>query len=250
MPATTAPTATARAAASGARALRLARRDGHRRGGREAALPLLGARHGAPPARPVRLTVEQLLPLDGFQQRSAENVIALDRRVALALVSRVVFGARHPARRLGDGRGAGAPLPHDGRAAPGGGLRRWRPSRASARSWPTPSPPGSATPSTSAGRRPRSGRRQDGAPPEEAGPADGPLTGYTLSLTGTLEGYSRDAAEAAIVERGGKVTELRLEEDVVTWSPGRARARSSARGGDGSACPCSTRTALRRGRSS
>ena len=43
--------------------------------------------------------------------------------------------------------------------------------------------------------------------PDELGPStDGPLSGLTLVVTGTLEGYSRDTAYAAIEERGGKVT--------------------------------------------
>jgi DNA ligase (NAD+) len=37
-----------------------------------------------------------------------------------------------------------------------------------------------------------------------AGP--GPLDGLVLVVTGTLAGYSRDAARAAITSRGGKVT--------------------------------------------
>ena len=41
------------------------------------------------------------------------------------------------------------------------------------------------------------------APPKKAG---GPLDGKTFVLTGSLEGFSRDEATAAIEERGGKVT--------------------------------------------
>ena len=50
------------------------------------------------------LTVDDLLPLEGFQQRSAENVIALDRRVAAAAVRQRAVRARHPARRLRERR--------------------------------------------------------------------------------------------------------------------------------------------------
>ncbi|HET6908489.1 MAG TPA: NAD-dependent DNA ligase LigA [Mycobacteriales bacterium] len=39
---------------------------------------------------------------------------------------------------------------------------------------------------------------------EVAGP--GPLTGLTVVVTGTLDGYSRDAAAAAVQQRGGKVS--------------------------------------------
>ena len=45
-------------------------------------------------------------------------------------------------------------------------------------------------------------------PPEQrvAAPADGPLTGKTYVITGTLEAMSRDQATAAIERLGGKVT--------------------------------------------
>ena len=45
------------------------------------------------------LTVEQLVGLDGFQQRSAENVDRLDRALAAAAVRARAVRARHPARR-------------------------------------------------------------------------------------------------------------------------------------------------------
>jgi DNA ligase (NAD+) len=50
--------------------------------------------------------------------------------------------------------------------------------------------------------------RAGGAQLEDAGAdeADGPLTGMTFVVTGTLDGFSRDAATAAIQDRGGKVT--------------------------------------------
>ena len=50
--------------------------------------------------------------------------------------------------------------------------------------------------------------RSGGARMEEAGPAGGPgpLDGITVVVTGTLAGFSRDAATAAVQERGGKVS--------------------------------------------
>jgi DNA ligase (NAD+) len=41
---------------------------------------------------------------------------------------------------------------------------------------------------------------------EEDRPAEGPLTGSTYVITGTLEGFSRDEAAAALEARGAKVT--------------------------------------------
>ena len=42
---------------------------------------------------------------------------------------------------------------------------------------------------------------------EAAAPAEGPLTGATVVITGTLEGFTRDEARAAVVAAGGKVTD-------------------------------------------
>jgi DNA ligase (NAD+) len=48
------------------------------------------------------------------------------------------------------------------------------------------------------------GVRMEGPPRRARG--DGPLTGVTVVLTGGLEGFTRPEAEAAIAERGGKVS--------------------------------------------
>jgi DNA ligase (NAD+) len=50
--------------------------------------------------------------------------------------------------------------------------------------------------------------RSGGATVVDEGPAagPGPLTGMTLVITGTLSRYSRDAAAAAVQDRGGKVS--------------------------------------------
>jgi DNA ligase (NAD+) len=50
--------------------------------------------------------------------------------------------------------------------------------------------------------------RSGGARLVDEGPVSGPgpLAGLTLVVTGTLTGFSRDAAAAAIQDRGGKVT--------------------------------------------
>ncbi len=65
------------------------------------------------------LTVEQLLELDGFQQRSAENVIASIARSKAAAVRARAVRARHPARRGRDRRGHRPALPLAGGAARG-----------------------------------------------------------------------------------------------------------------------------------
>ena len=41
---------------------------------------------------------------------------------------------------------------------------------------------------------------------ESTEPTDDRLDGLTVVITGTLDGYSRDAAKAAVEDRGGKVT--------------------------------------------
>jgi DNA ligase (NAD+) len=43
--------------------------------------------------------------------------------------------------------------------------------------------------------------------PERTGPTlDQTLAGFTFVITGTIEGFTRDSAKAAVVDRGGKVT--------------------------------------------
>ena len=63
-----------------------------------------------------------------------------------------------------------------------------------------------ADPSTSgpAARAGRGGRRGHPARRPGAGAAAGPLAGKTVVVTGTLEGFDRQAAEAAIRAAGGK----------------------------------------------
>ena len=41
---------------------------------------------------------------------------------------------------------------------------------------------------------------------EEDRPTDGPLTGHTYVITGTLERYTRDEAAAALEAKGAKIT--------------------------------------------
>ena len=76
---------------------------------------------------------------------------------------------------------------------------------------------------------------------EEERPAEGPLTGSTYVITGTLEGFSRDEAAAALEAQGAKVTNSVSKKTtglVVGEEPGRveadqgaARRRAAADGG-------------------
>jgi DNA ligase (NAD+) len=54
-------------------------------------------------------------------------------------------------------------------------------------------------------------------------PAHGPLQGQTVVVTGTLEGFSREEAEAAVRKAGGSVSRLSLEEDVLRGGRGECR---------------------------
>ena len=82
-----------------------------------------------------RLTKEQLLELDGFQEKSATNVVSSIEASKQIPFRRVLFGLEHPRRRLGDGAEPRAPLrlgrPARGRRA--GGHHRGRGPRARAR---------------------------------------------------------------------------------------------------------------------
>ncbi len=132
----------------GAAPLRLARRARRRRRGGEARRPLLGARPGAAPVRPLpaddrRPAAARGLPADVGRERDR-----VDRRLAAAPVLARAVRARHPARRLRHGRGDRAPDRQHGRAAHAPASRRSRRSRASGRSSRMPSPPGSPIPTT------------------------------------------------------------------------------------------------------
>ena len=57
---------------------------------------------------------------------------------------------------------------------------------------------------------------------------DAPLAGLGIVLTGGLEGFTRDEAQAAIEARGGKVTSSVSKKTASSW-PARAPGRSSRR---------------------
>jgi DNA ligase (NAD+) len=68
------------------------------------------------------------------------------------------------------------------------------------------------------------------ADPEPEGVDTGLLAGVTLVVTGTLEGFSRDGAKAAVEERGGKVTSSvssKTDAVVAGESPGAAKIQKA-----------------------
>ena len=64
---------------------------------------------------------------------------------------------------------------------------------------------------------------------EEDRPVEGPLTGTTYVITGTLERFSREEAKAALEAQGREGRRLGLEEDDRRDRRRGARARSSRR---------------------
>ena len=77
---------------------------------------------------------------------------------------------------------------------------------------------------------------------EEAGPppGEGPLAGKTLVLTGTLPNLTREEATERILAAGGSRHGLGVQGRPTTWSPVRARGRSSRRR-ERLGCRCSTK---------
>jgi DNA ligase (NAD+) len=176
-----------------------------------------------------KLTVGQLLELDGFQQRSAENVIASIAQSKQRPFGRVLFGLGIPHvgavtaeaiaqhfRSLAALRAAGA----DEIAEVEGvgpivaeALAEWM-----------------AFPSNS---ELLDDLAATGLTLELAGdappPGEGALAGLTFVITGTLPSFSRDEAKASVVERGGKVTDSvskRTSYVVAGSSPGSKLAKA------------------------
>jgi DNA ligase (NAD+) len=150
-----------------------------------------------------RLTKEQLLELDGFQEKSASNVIAAIQASASLSFGRVLFGLNIPdvgwvtaqslARHFGTVDRLATATPDEVMACEGIGPERaeaiveWFADEANqalvAELWPLLQVQ------------------------EEELPADGPLTGKQYVITGTLEGYSREEAKGALEALGAKVSD-------------------------------------------
>jgi DNA ligase (NAD+) len=180
-----------------------------------------------------RLTTEQLLELDGFQQRSAERVIASIAASRERSFGRLLFGLGIPHvggvtaeaiaqhfRSLAALRAAGA----DEIAEVDGvgpvvaeSLAAWLAFPANAAVLDDLTAAGLTV------------EVSGDAPP----PGEGPFGGLTFVITGTLASSSRDEAKAAVVARGGKVTDSvskRTSYVVAGSSPGSKLAKAEALG--------------------
>ncbi|MDP9309181.1 MAG: NAD-dependent DNA ligase LigA [Actinomycetota bacterium] len=151
-----------------------------------------------------RVTKEQLLELDGFQETSASNVIASIERSKQIPFRRVLYGLNIPdvggvtagvlARELGTiGRLLGATV-EELEAIDGIGPDR----AASIAEWFADEP-----------NRTLVAELDELGLPMEAGdeerPIEGPLSGQSYVVTGTLEDYTREEAKAALEALGAKV---------------------------------------------
>jgi DNA ligase (NAD+) len=153
-----------------------------------------------------RLTKDQLLELDGFQEKSASNVIAAIEASKAVPFSRVLFGLNIPdvgwvtaqslARHFGSvGKLSGA-TQEEVEEVDGIG-----PERAEAIvEWFA-----DADNRALVEELQQLGLRFEAGPEER--PVEGPLTGSTYVVTGTLEGFSREEARKALEEKGAKVAD-------------------------------------------
>jgi DNA ligase (NAD+) len=154
-----------------------------------------------------RLTKEQLLELDGFQERSASNVIAsIEASRERVSFSRVLFGLNIPdvgwvtaqnlARHFGNVDRLASAAQEDIQEVEGIG-----PERAEAiAAWFADEENRALVEELR-----ELGLRFEAGPEER--PVEGPLSGSTYVITGTLEGFSRDEARKALEAKGAKVAD-------------------------------------------
>ncbi|MGZ4256966.1 MAG: NAD-dependent DNA ligase LigA, partial [Gaiellaceae bacterium] len=151
-----------------------------------------------------RLTKEQLLELDGFADKSASNAIEAIERSKATPFSRVLLGLNIPdvgwvtaqslARHFGDVDKLAAATQEEIVEVEGIG-----PERAEAiAEWFADKENGKLVEELR-----ELGLRFEAGPEER--PAEGPLSGSTYVITGTLEGLSRDEARKALEAKGAKV---------------------------------------------
>jgi DNA ligase (NAD+) len=180
-----------------------------------------------------RLTKEQLLELDGFQERSATNVISSIEVSKQIPFSRVLFGLNIPdvgwvtaqnlARHFGSADKLAKASQEEIIEVEGIG-----PERAEAiAEWFSDD----ANRSLIAELRQLDLRLESGA---EDRPPEGPLTGRTYVITGTLERWTRDQAQAELEARGAKVTSSVSKKTtglVVGEEPGASKLTKAQRAG-------------------
>jgi DNA ligase (NAD+) len=151
-----------------------------------------------------RLTKEQLLELDGFQETSASNTIEAIERSKGTPFSRVLLGLNIPdvgwvtaqnlTRHFGSVEKLASATQEEIQEVEGIGPERaeaiaeWFSDKENLRL---------------VGELEELGLRFEAGAEER--PVDGPLTGSTYVITGTLEGFSRDEARKALEAKGAKV---------------------------------------------
>ena len=153
-----------------------------------------------------RLTKEQLLELEGFQEKSASNATEAIERSKRTPFSRVLLGLNVPdvgwvtaqnlARHFGSIERIAEAAPEDIQEVEGIGPERaeaiaeWFSDEENLRL---------------VGELRKVGLRLEAGPEER--PVEGPLTGSTYVITGTLESFSRDEARKALEAKGAKVAD-------------------------------------------
>jgi DNA ligase (NAD+) len=179
-----------------------------------------------------RLTKEQLLELDGFQERSASNVVSAIEASKQVPFSRVLFGLNIPdvgwvtaqnlARHFGEVDRLAAASQEEIQQVEGIGPERaeaiaeWFAERENL--------------ALVAELKQLGLRFEVGA---EERPVEGPLTGSTYVITGTLEGFSRDEARRALEAKGAKVGDSVSKKTtgvIVGESPGSKLAKAEQLG--------------------
>jgi DNA ligase (NAD+) len=179
-----------------------------------------------------RLTKEQLLELEGFQEKSATNVISAIEGSKRTPFSRVLLGLNIPdvgwvtaqnlARHFGSIDRIAEAAPEQIQEVDGIGPERaeaiaeWFSDRENMRL---------------IGELRKVGLRLEAGPEER--PVEGPLTGSTYVITGTLEGLSRDEARKALEAEGAKVGDSVSKKTtgvIVGESPGSKLAKAEQLG--------------------
>ncbi len=174
-----------------------------------------------------RLTVDQLVPLDGFQETLAENVITSIERSKSRPFDRVLFALGIPhvggitAETLAGAFGSMDALRHatSEQIAEVEGIGPVIAETVSA--WFVDEEHGAIVDALAAAGLTMSG-------PKRA-PAAGPLSGKTFVVTGTLEGHTRDSIAAHLASLGAKVTaSVSASTDYVLAGEGGGSKRSKA----------------------